>query len=89
MFKDIKKNETINADDVVEYLKRYGFPASYQEDNLRDIEQIPTDQLEPNRRDRLITFFKGFRRDATLDAVKASLVNFENEHFIYSIFEFV
>lgn len=70
---------------MVEYLKKYGFPVSYQEDNLRDIEQIPSDQLESSRRDRLITFLKGFRKEATLDAVKASLVSLENEHFIYYI----
>lgn len=69
---------TINAQVLSTLHQAYqdsGVPAAELSDFLKDVAQIPSDRLEPDLKDRLITFFKGFGQNATLDDVTATYVS--------------
>lgn len=66
----------IKLNDAHEHLQSYGFAQTGLASLLQEIEGIPTDQLDAERKARFTTFFKGFKKEAPLDDTKAALVSF-------------
>lgn len=65
----------IGLNDAHEYLQKWGFQQSGVVALLEEIEKIPTDRMDAERKARFATFFKGFQRNAPLDDTKAALVS--------------
>lgn len=68
-------NVVITPDDWQAYLHRWGYQQSDIDEILRRAEKISTDQFNPDRKARLLTLLKGTKHEATMDDVKAALVN--------------
>lgn len=55
--------------------QKYGLPAKDLNQILEEIEKLPSDRLDADRKARILTFFKGFSTAATLDDAKALFVS--------------
>lgn len=69
------RNSLIDPISAHKQINRNGLPANDLDRILQEIENIPSDRLDADRKTRFITFFRGFSSDATLKDVKALLVS--------------
>lgn len=69
------RNVVIKAEDWQKYLQTYGYRQSDIDEILKRAEKIPSDQLDADRRARLLKFLKGTKHEASLDDVNAALVS--------------
>lgn len=77
ILKDLNgRRATIKLNDAHEHLQSYGISQAGLDALLQEIEEIPTDRMDAERKARFTTFFKGFKKEAPLDDTKAALVSF-------------
>lgn len=69
------RNVVIKSEDWQKYLQTYGYRQSDIDEILKRAEKIPSDQLDVDRRARLLTFLKGTKHEASLADIKAALVS--------------
>lgn len=55
--------------------QKYGLPAKDLNQILQEIEKLPSDRLDAELKARILTFFKGFGAEATLNDTKALFVS--------------
>lgn len=76
ILKDLNgRRATIKLNDAHEHLQSYGISQAGLDALLQEIEEIPTDRMDAQRKARFTTFFKGFKKEAPLDDTKAALVS--------------
>lgn len=71
----------IKLDDAHEHLQRWGISQDGLVALLQELEEIPTDRVDAERKARFATFLKGFKKEASLDDTKAALVCFRFSRF--------
>lgn len=76
---DLKgRDEIINAEEAHQkIIKTIGFAptAAFLNTLANDTEKYSADILDPERKQRILTFFKGLSKEATLDETKATFVS--------------
>lgn len=75
---DLESDEnTISVDDLENHNKEFGI----SEEWFREWDNILSRKLSPERKNRVITFFKGIRKNATIPEIRAALVSIFAEIF--------
>lgn len=69
------RNVVVKPEDVHQYLQMWGFRQADMTKILEKVQNISSDQLDAERKARLITFLKGTKHEASLDDIKAALVS--------------
>lgn len=71
----------ISPENAEKHIRKIGGDGSDFIQFIDEAEKIPSSKLEPEIRTRVITFLKGFSKDASTDQIKASFVSVRNKIF--------